>query len=78
MKSYQEYEGTAYLALSLREEGYAVVANAEASGTLSPFIRDNANDRMANAGVQIMSKVSIVMELMRSWTDTPGGREVLQ
>lgn len=32
---------------------------------------------MANAGVQIMTLVSIVFELMRSWVDTPGASEVL-
>ena len=65
------------MALSLREEGYGVWANAEASGTLSVFSRDIANQRMANAGVQVMSLLSIMAELMRSWTDTPGAREIL-
>jgi len=55
--------GTTFLALSLREEGYSVWANAEASGTSTTFVRDISNDRMARAGVQVVSLFSIVCDL---------------
>lgn len=68
---------TTFLALSLREEGYSVFANVEASGTGTELVRDTANDRMAQAGVQLVSFFSIVMDLMRDWRNTPGAAEVL-
>lgn len=67
---------TAYLALSLREAGYDVFANVEASGTTSKLIRDVSNDRMQNAGVQLLSGFGIVGELTRDWRNTPGAKEV--
>jgi hypothetical protein len=69
--------GTTFCALSLRENGYSVWANVEASGTTTEFIRDVSNDRMANAGVQLVSLFSIVCDLMRDWRNTPGTLEVL-
>jgi len=69
--------GTAFLALSLRAEGYGVWANVEVSGTTTPLIRDVSNDRMARAGVQVVSLFSIVCDLMRDWRATPGASEVL-
>ena len=45
---------TAFLALSLIEEGYTVYANAEASGALSERISSDANDRMRAAGVHVL------------------------
>ena len=68
---------TTFCALSLRENGYSVWANVEASGTTTEFIRDVSNDRMANAGVQLVSLFSIVCDLMRDWRNTPGIVEVL-
>ncbi|KAF2414445.1 isochorismatase [Tothia fuscella] len=68
---------TAFLALSLRAEGYSVWANVEASGTTTALIRDTANDRMQNAGVQLVSLFSIVCDLMRDWRNNPGVKEVL-
>lgn len=68
---------TTFLALSLIEEGYSVFANVEASGTGTALIRDVSNDRMANAGVQIMSFFAIAMDLMRDWRNTPGAAELL-
>jgi len=65
-------QGTTFLSLSLREEGYGVWVNAEASGTTSIFVRDLANLRMMSAGVHVMSMLSIMSDLMRSWADTPG------
>jgi len=69
--------GTTFCALSLRSEGYDVWANVEASGTTTEFIRDVSNDRMAKAGVQLVSLFSIVCDLMRDWRNTPGTVEVL-
>lgn len=71
------HAGTTFLSLSLREEGYGVWANAEASGTTSVFIRDLANQRMMGAGVHVMSMLSIMSDLMRSWGNTPGAKELL-
>ncbi|KAI1298855.1 Isochorismatase-like protein [Xylaria venustula] len=67
---------TAFLALSLRDAGYSVWANHEASGTVTVDIRENANDRMRDAGVQIVSYFAVVCELMRDWRNTPGAAEV--
>jgi nicotinamidase-related amidase len=63
---------TTFLALSLRAEGYSVWANIEASGTTTELIRDVSNDRMVNAGVNVVSLFSIVCDLMRDWRATPG------
>ncbi|KAF2224710.1 Isochorismatase-like protein [Elsinoe ampelina] len=68
---------TAFLALSLRAEGYSAFANIEGSGTTTQLIRDTANSRMEKAGVQLVSLFSIVCDLMRDWRNTPGAREVL-
>lgn len=65
-----------FLALSLREAGYAVWANIEASGTTTELIRDASNDRMRAAGVHVVSYFDIVCELMRDWRDTPGAAEI--
>ncbi|KAM0332105.1 hypothetical protein ACHAQA_002377 [Verticillium albo-atrum] len=62
---------TAFCALSLREAGYSVFANIEASGTTSAMVRDAANDRMKDAGVQLLSLVAIIAELMRDWRTPP-------
>ncbi|KAH7325642.1 Isochorismatase-like protein [Stachybotrys elegans] len=67
---------TAYLALSMREAGYEVFANVEASGTTSELIRNISNDRMAASGVQLMSAFAIIGELTRDWRNTPGAREI--
>ncbi|KAI3332671.1 Isochorismatase-like protein [Ustulina deusta] len=67
---------TAFLALSLRDAGYSVWANHEASGTTTVDIRENANDRMRDAGVQIVSYFAVVCELMRDWRNTPGAAEI--
>jgi nicotinamidase-related amidase len=67
---------TGYLALSLREAGYDVFANVEASGTSSTLIREVSNDRMAAAGVQLMSAYAIMGELVRDWRSTPGATEI--
>ncbi|CUS07993.1 unnamed protein product [Tuber aestivum] len=68
---------TAFLALSLRAEGYEVFANSDASGTFDQRLADEANDRMRAAGVTTMGMFAIVADLMRDWRDTPGTPEIL-
>ncbi|KAF2844966.1 isochorismatase hydrolase-like protein [Plenodomus tracheiphilus IPT5] len=68
---------TAFLALALRSENYSVFANVEGSGTYSELVRDTANLRMQQAGVQLVSLFAIVCDLMRDWRATPGAKEVL-
>ncbi|KAI6908089.1 Isochorismatase hydrolase [Hortaea werneckii] len=68
---------TTFLALSLRAEGYGVWANVEASGTTTELIRDVSNDRMARAGVQLVSLFAIIGELMRDWRGNPGADTVI-
>ncbi|KAI1258718.1 Isochorismatase-like protein [Xylariaceae sp. FL1019] len=67
---------TTFAALSLREAGYAVWANHEASGTTTVVHREEANERMRSAGVQVVSYFAIVCELMRDWRSVPGAAEV--
>lgn len=69
--------GTTFTALSLLDAGYEVFANGEASGSSSEFVRDLANDRMRQGGVQVVSMFSIMSELMRSWANTPGATELM-
>lgn len=68
---------TAFLALSLREAGYEVWANTDASGTFTDKIAADANRRMEQAGVHLMGMFGIAMDLMRDWRNTPGAAEVL-
>ncbi|KAK3322401.1 isochorismatase [Apodospora peruviana] len=67
---------TAFLARSLRAEGYDVWAVIEASGTSTPEVRDIANDQMIKAGVNVVSLFAVLGELMRDWRNTPGALEV--
>jgi len=68
---------TAFLALSLRAEGYSVFANSDASGTFNTKTAQDANDRMRAAGVQVLSMFAVALELMRDWRNTPGTKEML-
>lgn len=68
---------TAFLALSLREAGYEVWANTDASGTFNDKLAADANRRMEQAGVHLLGMFGIAMDLMRDWRDTPGAAEVL-
>ncbi|KAF7506707.1 hypothetical protein GJ744_011536 [Endocarpon pusillum] len=68
---------TAFLALSLREAGYSVWANTDASGTFTPKLAEDANRRMEQAGVHLMGTFAIATDLMRDWRNTPGSAEVL-
>ncbi|KAK5663995.1 hypothetical protein OQA88_208 [Cercophora sp. LCS_1] len=67
---------TAFLARSLRAEGYSVWACLEASGTSSPAVRDIANYQMLRAGVNVVSYFAILGDLMRDWRNTPGAKEL--
>jgi len=67
---------TAFLARSLRAEGYSVWASLEASGTTTKEIRDISNDQMVRAGVQVVSLFAIVCDLMRDWRHVPGAVEL--
>lgn len=51
--------GTMFLALSLREAGYSVWANTEASGTGSEKLAEDANRRMEGAGVHLVRSARI-------------------
>ncbi|KAI5841720.1 Isochorismatase-like protein [Tricharina praecox] len=68
---------TTFLALSLREAGYEVWANTDASGTFNKRIADEANARMRDAGVTTTGMFAIALELMRDWRSTPGAATVL-
>lgn len=68
---------TAFLARSLRAEGYSVWANLEASGTTTKEIRDISNDAMVRSGVNVVSLFAIVCDLMRDWRNTPGAKELI-
>lgn len=68
---------TEFLALSLRQEGYTVFANTEASGTFSDKLAEDANRRMEGKGVVLQGMFAIVMDLMRDWRNTPGSLQVL-
>ncbi|KAG7090231.1 hypothetical protein E1B28_011831 [Marasmius oreades] len=67
---------TAFLSLSLAEEGYTVFANMEASGTYSRRVADETNNRLRDAGVQVMPMFAIACDLMRDWRATPGYPEL--
>ncbi|KAI7173435.1 Isochorismatase hydrolase [Hortaea werneckii] len=56
---------------------YGVWANVEASGTTTELIRDVSNDRMARAGVHLVSLFTIIGDLMRDWRATPGAPTVI-
>lgn len=68
---------TEFLALSLREAGYTVFANADASGTFDVKTAQDANARMRDAGVIVMSQFGVLTDLMRDWRNTPGTAEIL-
>jgi hypothetical protein len=69
--------GTAFVVQSLRDAGYSVWANLEASGTGNDVIRDAANAQMRDAGAHVMSWYAILGELMRDWRTPPSGESVL-
>ncbi|KAH7014389.1 isochorismatase [Microdochium trichocladiopsis] len=67
---------TTFLALSLKEAGYSVWANAEASGTTTEFVRSLSNDRMARAGVNVVSWFAIAADLLRDWRSPDAPRMI--
>ncbi|KAL4866604.1 hypothetical protein BDV12DRAFT_187260 [Aspergillus spectabilis] len=68
---------TAFLALSLVDQGFEVYANTEASGTFDIRLANDANRRMEKAGVTLMGFFAIVCDLMRDWRNSPGLTELL-
>ncbi|KAK7052246.1 Isochorismatase hydrolase [Favolaschia claudopus] len=68
---------TTFLAMSLVQEGYTVYANADASGTFNAQVAANANARMRDAGVHVISQFAVASDLMRDWRNTPGPVELL-
>ncbi|KAJ7197432.1 Isochorismatase-like protein [Mycena pura] len=68
---------TTFLALSLVQEGYTVFANADASGTFNAQVAANANARMRDAGVHVVSQFAVTTDLMRDWRNTPGALQLL-
>ncbi|KAH8827263.1 Isochorismatase-like protein [Flagelloscypha sp. PMI_526] len=68
---------TAFCALSLLQAGYEVYANADASGTFALETARDANERMRDAGVNVLSHFAIVCDLMRDWRGNPGADTLL-
>ncbi|TFK98327.1 ycaC protein [Pterulicium gracile] len=66
-----------FVALSLREAGYTVFVNSDASGTFDVKTANEANDRMRDAGVHVLSQFAVATDLMRDWRNTPGAPEML-
>lgn len=52
-------------------------ANSDASGTFDVKTANEANNRMRDAGVQVLSLFAVALELMRDWRNTPGAKEML-
>jgi len=69
--------GTTFPALSMRAEGYDVWANIHGSGSADKETSDHAYQRMRQAGVHVLDSLSIAMEMMRDWRNTPGANELL-
>lgn len=65
------------MAQSLRQEGYSVWANTDASGTFNGKLAADANRAMEQAGVHLAGLFGIAMDLMRDWRNTPGSAELL-
>jgi len=57
----------AFPALSAIEEGYEVFVVTDASGTFSEVTRHSAWNRMAEAGVQLVTWFGVACELHRDW-----------
>ena len=63
----------AFPALSAIEEGYQVFVVTDASGTFNEITRQSAWDRMAAAGVQLMTWFGVACELHRDWRNDVQG-----
>lgn len=67
---------TTFPALSLRAQGYDVWANIHGSGSADKETSDHTYARMRQAGVHVLDTLSIAMEMMRDWRNTPGAKEL--
>lgn len=63
----------AFPALSAIEAGYEVFVVTDASGTFDPMTRQAAWERMAAAGVQLMTWFAMACELHRDWRNDVEG-----
>jgi nicotinamidase-related amidase len=63
----------AFPTLSALEAGYEVFVVTDASGAFNEMSRYSAWSRMANAGAQLMSWLSVANELQRDWRNDPEG-----
>ncbi|MEC4749430.1 isochorismate family cysteine hydrolase YcaC [Methylomicrobium sp. Wu6] len=63
----------AFPALSAIEEGFDVFVVTDASGTFNEITRNAAWDRMAAAGVQLMTWFGVACELHRDWRNDVEG-----
>jgi nicotinamidase-related amidase len=63
----------AFPALSAIEEGFEVFVVTDASGTFNEVTRHSAWNRMAAAGVQLMSWFGVACELHRDWRNDVEG-----
>ncbi|MCW7541631.1 hydrolase [Aquabacterium sp. A7-Y] len=67
----------AFPALSAIAEGYEVFAVTDASGTFNELTQQAAWERMAAAGVQLMSWFGVACELHRDWRNDAEGLAAL-
>lgn len=63
----------AFPALSAIAEGYEVFVVTDASGTFNALTRQSAWERMAAAGVQLMTWFGVACELHRDWRNDIAG-----
>jgi nicotinamidase-related amidase len=63
----------AFPALSAIEAGYEVFVVTDASGTFNALTRQSAWERMAAAGVQLMTWFGVACELHRDWRNDIAG-----
>ncbi|TLM62069.1 MAG: hydrolase [Deltaproteobacteria bacterium] len=63
----------AFPALSAIAEGYEVFVVTDASGTFNALTRQSAWERMAAAGVQLMTWFGVACELHRDWRNDVAG-----
>lgn len=63
----------AFPALAAVEEGHDVFVVTDASGTFNALTRDSAWQRMAAAGVQLMTWFAVACELHRDWRNDVEG-----
>jgi nicotinamidase-related amidase len=68
-----------FLALSAAEDGYEVFVVGDACGGLTPQSHELALRRMQSAGIQMTSRLQVLLELQRDWTrhDTYDGARAI-